>query len=75
MCTYFKDTSGLSTSHLLLNLNKKETDKRNKEARSGSMRTANNFNRYNINTRQLYKTKDNERGGALRGRISWRREG
>jgi hypothetical protein len=23
MCTCFKDTSGLSTSHLLLNLNKK----------------------------------------------------
>jgi hypothetical protein len=24
MCTYFKDTSGLSTSHRLLNLNKEE---------------------------------------------------
>jgi hypothetical protein len=82
MCTYFKDTSGLSTSHRLQNLNKK-TDKRNKEARSDSMRTANSLNRYNVNTIQnkryntiqLYKAKDNERGGALRGRIGWRREG
>jgi hypothetical protein len=43
------------------------------------MRTANSLNRYNINTIQynttLYETKDNERGGALRGRIGWRREG
>jgi hypothetical protein len=42
------------TSHRLQNLNKKETDKRNKEARSGSMRTANSLNRYTTSIQYQY---------------------
>jgi hypothetical protein len=42
------------------------------------MRTANSLNSYTTSIQYnttLYETKDNERGGALRGRIGWRREG
>jgi hypothetical protein len=75
MCTYFKDTSGLSTSHHPHNLNKKEKKQTNETKRHDqavwelptvSIDTTSIQN----NTIQLYETKSMREAGLWEGRLA-----